>query len=301
VTAIIAAGHWRDGDPDILVVFDAGYDLTRLAWLLRDLPVEVPGRLRSDRVMYFPAPPRLPGTNGRPLRHGAAFKLADERSWPAPAAATVTQTTRYGTARAAAWGRLHQQLAARAGREDHHGELPVVEGTLIRLRVDCLPGDRSPEPLWLWSSHARTSAAEVNRAWQAFLRRFDIEHMFRFFKQVLGWTRPRLRDPAAADRWTWIIIACYAQLWLARGLAADIRLPWQRPCPPGRLTPPVSAAGSAASARHCPTWPARRNPANPAPAARPDRRTGARPPATTWERPSSGMTPRRKTTGSRLK
>ncbi len=31
--------------------------------------------------------------------------------------------------------------------------------------------------------------------------------------------------------------AAYAQLWLARGLAADIRLPWQRPCPAGRLTP----------------------------------------------------------------
>ena len=234
---IIAAGHWRDGDPDILVVFDAGYDLTRLAWLLAGLPVEVLGRLRSDRVMYFPAPPRLPGTNGRPLRHGAAFKLAGERSWPAPAAATVTQTTRYGTARAAAWGRLHQQLASRAGWEDHDGELPVVEGTLIRLHVDRLPGDRSPEPLWLWSSRAGTSAAEVNRAWQAFLRRFDIEHMFRFFKQVLGWARPKLRDPAAADRWTWIVIACYVQLRLARGLAADIRLPWQQPCPPGRLTP----------------------------------------------------------------
>jgi hypothetical protein len=44
-------------------------------------------------------------------------------------------------------------------------------------------------------------------------------------------------DPAAADRWTWIVIAAYAQLWLARDLAADIRLPWQQPCPPGRLTP----------------------------------------------------------------
>ena len=125
---IIAAGHWRDGDPDILVIFDAGYDLTRLAWLLADLPVEVLGRLRSDRVMYFPAPPRAPGTNGRPLRHGAAFKLADQRSWAAPAAAAITETTRYGTARAMAWGRLHQQLASRAGWEDHDGELPVVEG-----------------------------------------------------------------------------------------------------------------------------------------------------------------------------
>jgi hypothetical protein len=237
VGRIIAAGHWRDGDQDIVVVFDAGYDLTRLAWLLRDLPVEVLGRLRSDRVMYFPAPPRQPGTNGRPLRHGAALKLADPRTWPAPAVTTVTETTRYGTARAAAWGRLHQQLAARAGWEHHDGELPVVEGTLIRLHVDHLPGDRSPGPLWLWSSRAGTCAGQVDRAWQAFLRRFDIEHMFRFFKQAFGWTRPKLRDPAAADRWTWILLACYAQLRLARHLAADIRLPWQRPCPPGRLTP----------------------------------------------------------------
>jgi hypothetical protein len=48
---------------------------------------------------------------------------------------------------------------------------------------------------------------------------------------------PKLRDPAAADRWTWLIIASYAQLRLVRHLAADIHLPWQRPCPPGRLTP----------------------------------------------------------------
>ena len=58
VMRIVAAGHWAQGDPDILVVFDSGYDLTRLAWLLRDLPAEVAGRLRSDRVMYFPAPSR---------------------------------------------------------------------------------------------------------------------------------------------------------------------------------------------------------------------------------------------------
>ena len=234
------AGHWQDGDPDILVVFDSGYDLTRLAWLLADLPVEIMGRLRSDRVMYFPAPPRPArpaGTGGRPPRHGAALKLSDPRTWPVPAVTTSTQTTRYGTARAAAWGQLHQRLASRAGWESHDGELPVIEGTLIRLAVDHLPGDRSPEPLWLWSSRAGTSGAEVDRTWQAFLRRFDLEHTFRFLKQVLGWTRPKLRDPAAADRWTWLITACYAQLYLARGLAADIRLPWQRPCPPGCLTP----------------------------------------------------------------
>jgi hypothetical protein len=240
VTRIIAAGQWMPGDPDILIAFDAGYDLTRLAWLLRDLPAEVTGRLRSRRTMHFPAPPlpaRPPSTGGKRPRHGAELKLHEPRTWPDPAVTTRTETSRYGTAAATAWGRMHQRLAHRDGWEDHEGELPVIEGTLIRLQVDHLPGERDAEPLWLWSSRAGTTAEEVNRTWQAYLRRFDIEHTFRFVKQQLGWTRPKLRDPAAADRWTWLIIACYAQLYLARDLAADIRLPWQQPCQPGRLTP----------------------------------------------------------------
>jgi hypothetical protein len=237
VARLAAAGQWREGDPDIIVVLDSGYDLTRLAWLLAGLPVDVTGRLRSDRVMYCPSPPRAPGANGRPPRHGARLVLGEPATWPEPAAATVTETSRYGTAKAIAWPRLHQQLARRAAWEDHQGELPVVEGTLVRLQVERLPGCRDAEPLWLWSSRAAAGERDVDRAWQAFLRRFDIEHAFRFLKQQLGWTRPRLRDPAAADRWTWLVIAAYAQLHLARDLAADIRLPWQRPCPPGRLTP----------------------------------------------------------------
>jgi hypothetical protein len=233
---LITAGQWREGDPAILVVFDAGYDTARLSWLLKDLPVEVLGRLRSDRVLCFPAPPRRPG-RGRPARHGSEFRLADEKTWPAPAVTTVTQTARYGTAAAAAWDRLHPRLTSRAAWEHHDGELPVIDGTLIRLQVDHLPGDRDPRPVWLWSSATAVTAAEVNRLWQSFLRRFDLEHTFRMWKQVLGWTAPKIRDPAAADRWTWIIIACHAQLRLARPLAENLCLPWERPAPPGRLTP----------------------------------------------------------------
>jgi len=64
-----------------------------------------------------------------------------------------------------------------------------------------------------------------------------LEHTFRLFKQVLGWTAPKIRDPATADRWTWLTLAVYTQLRLARPLADDLRLPWERPAPPGRLTP----------------------------------------------------------------
>jgi len=237
VARLITAGHWRTGDPAILVVFDAGYDVTRLAWLLADLPVELLGRLRSDRVMQLPAPPRQPGAMGRPRKHGGELALADPATWPDPQVATSTMTSRYGMAAAAARDRVHPRLTHRAAWLDHDGDLPVIEGTLIRLQVEHLPGDRDPKPVWLWFSGTGAAPADVDRCWQSFLRRFDLEHTFRLFKQVLGWTAPKIRGPAAADRWTWLIIACHAQLRLARPLAADLRLPWERPAPARRLTP----------------------------------------------------------------
>ncbi|MEZ5086210.1 MAG: hypothetical protein R2722_08160 [Tessaracoccus sp.] len=114
---------------------------------------------------------------------------------------------------------------------DHHGEAPIIEGTLIQLTVDHLPGDRAPAPVWLWCSTTGATTAEVDHYWSAYLRRFDLEHTFRFLKQTLGWTRPMLRDPEVADRWTWLVLAAHTQLRLARPLAADHRLPWQPPLP----------------------------------------------------------------------
>lgn len=98
VERLIAAGQWRAGDPHIVIVSDAGYDVTRLAWVLRDLPVEMVGRVRSDRVMRLPKPLRLPGTNGRPPKHGPEFRFAKPETWPEPAIITVTDTTHYGKA-----------------------------------------------------------------------------------------------------------------------------------------------------------------------------------------------------------
>ena len=64
-----------------------------------------------------------------------------------------------------------------------------------------------------------------------------LEHTFRLLKQTLGWTCPKIRTPAAADRWTWLVLAAHTQLRLARPLAADLRRPWEKPATPGRLTP----------------------------------------------------------------
>jgi len=228
---LAAAGRWRPGDPPVLVVMDAGYDPVRLAHLLRDLPVTVCARLRAGRVFYPPAPPRDPSVPGRVPKHTGTPVRCAAGTGSGGAAVTAAAVTGHGPAAVTAWHRVHQKLNRR-GWPSHprDEELPVIEGTLIRLA-----GARGD--MWLWASEPAADAGRTARLWQAYLRRFDIEHCFRFLKQQLGWTAPLLRDPEAADRWTWLVIAAWNQLWLARPLASAARLPWQPALPPGEMTP----------------------------------------------------------------
>jgi hypothetical protein len=71
-----------------------------------------------------------------------------------------------------------------------------------------------------------------------------LEHGFRFEKGTLGWTSARPRTPAQADLWTWLVIAAYTQLCLARRSAPDLRRPWERPVRPGKDPSPVRARRS---------------------------------------------------------
>jgi len=61
-----------------------------------------------------------------------------------------------------AWDRIHPRLTTRSAWIDHDGELPVIEGALVRLKVDHLPGGQDPLPLWLWSSKTGMTAADVD-------------------------------------------------------------------------------------------------------------------------------------------
>jgi hypothetical protein len=248
VTRLIAAGHWAEGDPEVVIAADAGYNATRLAFLLADLPVIVVARVRADRVFHRPAPPRAPGSPGRAPRHGPPVRCADPATWSGAAVEQDGHEARHGPVRAAAWQRVHQMVhRSTGGFEDWPPgrDLPVVEGTLIRLAVTRpAPGRAALKPMWIWAGVPDAGDDLVRVLWQAYLRRFDLEHTFRFLKQQLGWTRPLLRAPAAADRWTWLLIAAWAQLYLARHLAAVTRLPWQaRPPQPAAMTPGQVRAG----------------------------------------------------------
>jgi hypothetical protein len=218
-------------------VFDAGYDSAQLTLDLAQARVAVLVRLRADRCFYADPPPRAPGSTGRPRRHGAKFNCADPTTWPTPTATLICQDDQYGTVTVTAWAGLHPKQQRHPG----HGSRaprPIVRGTIIRVQVEHVPAKtRPPKVLWLWWAGPEGLQLDLDLAWRAYIRRFDLEHTVRFAKQTLGWTTPRPRHPAQADRWTWLVLAAYTQLRLARPVVADARLPWERPRPPGRLSP----------------------------------------------------------------
>ena len=226
-----------DGGEVPLFVFDAGYDPIALTYELADVDVSLLVRIRDDRVFYADPEDPQPGSVGRPRRHGDRFKCGEADTWPAPDDELTVDDDRYGTVTVTSWSGLHPKLGRRGHWAVGFEQLPIVSGTIIRVEVEHLPKPtaRAKKTLWLWWAGPGRPDLEV--CFRAYLRRFDIEHTYRFVKNTLGWTTPKICTPEQADRWTWLIVAAYTQLRLARGLVADDRMPWEKPREPDRLTP----------------------------------------------------------------
>jgi hypothetical protein len=230
--------HLRGDDPLPWFLFDAGYDPVQLTQALGDTPAAILVRLRAGRCFY--ADPTSQPRTGRPRRHGHKFSCDVPATWPTPASELTVEDEQYGTVRVRTWTGLHPKTQGEHAQRDAQGRPPIVRGTLLLVEVARLPQQtRQPQALWLWWQTPGDPEAipNLDRAWRAYVRRFDLEQTFRFLKQTLNWTLPRVRHPAQADRWSWLVVLAYTQLRLARPLAADQPLPWQRPQPAGKLTP----------------------------------------------------------------
>jgi len=234
----ILLGRLGKGEVLPLFVFDAGYDPVKVQQGLEGSPCQILVRLRAGRRFFGdPSLAGPPAKTGRPRRHGPKMKCNDPSTWPEPSAEHVCEDAGHGRVRVRAWAKLHPKVQNHEGRGGR-GLLPIVVGTLILVEVERLPrGERRREPrvLWLWW-HGE-GEPDLDLLWRSYVRRFDLEHTFRFLKQSMGWTTPRVRYPDQADRWTWLVLAAFTQLRLARACVADLRLPWERRYEPGRLTP----------------------------------------------------------------
>jgi len=223
-----------------LFVFDAGYDPVKVQQGLQGCACQILLRLRAGRRFY--GDPSLcdpPEHIGRPRRHGPKMKCKDPSSWPEPSAEHRCEDAGYGSVRVRAFSEMHLKVQNHAAKGTR-GPLPIVVGTLILVEVERLPrGERRREPrvLWLWWRGPEGMRPDLDLIWRSYVRRFDLEHTFRFLKQSMGWTTPRVRHPEQADRWSWLVVAAYTQLRLARERVAELRLPWERRYDAGRLTP----------------------------------------------------------------
>jgi hypothetical protein len=255
---IRAAGHGTKAAP--LFIFDAGYSAAALTDGLPGCPARILVRLPAGSVFFHDAL-RWPGKNGRPGHRGPEIHCPGPAGFAAAAAGkgprgrkkplppnpepdetlTLPDTPLYGTVRAEAWRDVHPQLHGDRGWFAGRGQdLPVLRGTLVHVTVDRLPDGRDPaRAMWLW--HAGPAPLCLDELWRAYLARFDIEHAFKTLKGTLGLTAAKVRTPGQADRWARLVMAAYAQLLLARPLAAGLRRPWEkrpgpaRPLPPGRV------------------------------------------------------------------
>jgi len=197
-----------------VVTFDSQYDVADLARasLAADLLIRLPSRRR-----FFRPPPPYSGMGPRTLKHGPVFKLPKPSTHGTPDRTQVVEDATHGRMQIDVWQSLHDQHAA------------DLSFAVIRVTAARLPRhDRPPKPLWLvWIGGPLPT--DLFDLWHWYRCRFIIEHGFRFAKQDLGWTHVRPMAPESADRWTWLLVMVFWQLWLGRLNIADRRLPWESP------------------------------------------------------------------------
>lgn len=202
-----------------IVLFDREYGCASLVNQTAHIAADKLMRLRSNLCLYS-APPAYCG-RGRPYKHGAKFKLNDPQSWQSADYTIELNDPKLGQMRLRQWHNLHFRNSAGHGM------------TLILLERLNINSNHRPKPFWLvWLGD---NQPELENIWQQYLRRFAIDHWYRFIKQTLHWTLPQVSTPEQCDRWSDLMPLLTWQLWLANDLVRDYHLPWQKPL--ANLTP----------------------------------------------------------------
>ena len=152
---------------------------------------------------------------GATKKHGDKFKLNEPTTWNEATFVLEINDPKLGRVRVSLWKDLHFRQAATR---------PML---LLRIeRLDAQGNMRVSKPLWLaWVGEEMPPLEEV---WCLYLRRFTIDHWYRFLKQPLHWTVPNFGTPKQSERWSDLMPLMTWELWLARDIVTDNPLPWQK-------------------------------------------------------------------------
>lgn len=223
-----------------LGLYDRGYGNASFVNQTSDIEADLLLRLASNRCVYG-APPPYKG-RGAPTKHGHKMKLNDPQTWRVPTQTVEVEDAKLGRVRVTRWSQYHFRQSAQRPME-------IIQVEVLKSTE----GKRQFKPLWLaWLGQ---TMPPLDSLWLSYLRRFAIEHWYRFAKQRLYWTHPQLSSLRATERWSELMPLLTWQLWLARADCVDQPLPWQSPqdsLSPGRVAQAfasiLAAIGTPASA-----------------------------------------------------
>ena len=197
----------------VLAVLDAEYGNANWVLAIADIQADCLMRVRRNACLWS-APPAYSG-RGRPRKHGRKMRLNDPTTWlQTDTVIEIDEHPGLGQVRVRQWLDLHFYRAP-----GQRVNLILVE------RMKPMSNGQPFPPLWLAWVGERTLPLET--VWFKYLRRFGVDHWYRFVKQRLHWTLPNLRTPEQSERWSDLMPLMSWQLWLARDLVVENVLPWQ--------------------------------------------------------------------------
>lgn len=178
-------------------------------------PVECDLLVRLRTNLSLPRRPPPYSGKGRPPLHGEAFRLKDPKTWGKPAETLETNDPGLGRVRVQMWRDLHFRKASKRWFD------------LIRIeRLDEFGTKRKPKVVWLaWCGKLCLPLLEL---WPRYLRRYAVEHWYRFINRSLHWKLPKLSTPPQCELWSEVIVIASWQLWLARSVISQQVRPWQK-------------------------------------------------------------------------
>jgi hypothetical protein len=204
-----------------LSLWDSEYGCGAFLLATADIKADKLMRLRTNLVLEGPTKP-YQGRGAHP-KHGIKFRFQDPSTWWPPDQVFSETDTEFGSVTIKIWDGLR-----------------FANALDCRMQVACLERDqaagtrRKPKLVWFgWAGQA-----PPQQWWRKYNRRYPIDHWYRFAKQRLHWTLPRLSTTSQAERWSDLMPFLTWELWLARSQVQDCPLPWQKPQPiptPGRV------------------------------------------------------------------
>jgi hypothetical protein len=213
----VASQQLRDVQKQLPVraisLWDAEYGCAPFLLATANIQADKVIRLRPNMSLA-----RKPGPYkgcGRYPIHGPAFRFKDAQTWSETEYDFEMEDPDLGKIRIRIWKDLHLRKAANC---------PMRIARLDRLEQK---GTRR-FPKVIWIAWVGEEPPDPKHWWQLYLRRYPVEHWYRFAKQRLYWTLPMLSSPEQGERWSDLMPFITWELWLARPIGIDKPMPWQK-------------------------------------------------------------------------